>query len=705
MVLFLPAIQLSLFLHSEMRLAVHEVIAKAASIWFILSAGFFLATLIWPIGDVASPKDRDRRLFLGIPSIPKFLQARDAATFRCLIEMILMLILTILGASVAMYALYVWQPAEAVKIACELKNHIHTNEGGLTLFGGIFCFIYFSLVTFTTTGYGDITPVSGYAIGVITLQLAAGSVFIIGIIPPLLALVGGKKSEALIEGVPSFGFSSTERAIKRGLSWLQDNRSNNGSWSGLEVRSSPGIVCVALALQSKGEKAEAASLLNPAIRNEISASPLSMALCRIFDHEGSLTDFQAKDLLSSPGLNDEQIPLALLFGVATGKMQSSLLGQMVPNLSSANWEREYGEHWGTYALVADFLTPSSQNYASILSKLLSRRNRYGSFYGDVILTSLIACSLIRGGGRPRAWGPAADATCWLKSKRPELTTPPFDSLGIWDTGWGILTLRQLGLAYEDVAESISWLQKTMIRKRHAMGWSWSTESSVLCLDSTSLICESLIDADFADVVLTRTIRYTLDGLSQHYLVKEGMWPTFVDENSRTEPCPIITARVFSLLRGKPEASAHNWSQLLTKVISGETSYWFTDGAITKGFVLYYASKSVGTNSPECESLFTDLEKLLKGSDREKITLEGKLSALIGCTAYVYYANVSETERIAYIKTLRQVIDTCILMQCVDGCWNPQEVGRFGFGIHYADRVFTTCLGIIALNNFRQLTHT
>jgi hypothetical protein len=426
-----------------------------------------------------------------------------------------------------------------------------------------------------------------------------------------------------------------------------------------------------------------------------------MDLLSLFDQLLPLDDCQARGLLSSHGSSRDETILALLFGVATKKIPVSLLNDLAPDLTAENWEKLYGEHWGTYGLVADFVKSSGAEPAVVRSKILMRKNEFGSFYGDIILTSLISCALLRGLDHPTAWGDAEDALCWLANKEQKLRTPPFDSLTIWDTAWAISTLKQLGLAYEHLAESISWLQRLVIKRSYGAGWSWSTESNLLCIDSTSLICECFINEDFSDSTLKKSISSAFASLTQLHLI-DGMWPTFVSEHSKTEPCPIITARMLSLRMGKGQASQNDWAVLLRKVITGTRSPWFTDGAITEGIVLYYAAGAVGPALPECRQLFKDL---LKRTREKSITLEGRLSTLMGCTAFARKATFSLQRTRSFVNVIREVIDACTSEQAQDGSWSPYQVGRFGFEMNYGDRVFTTCLGITALNNCRQLTIT
>jgi hypothetical protein len=49
-------------------------------------------------------------------------------------------------------------------------------------------FLYFSLVTQTTLGYGDITPTSEFAQSLASLQALMGQIFLVGTVARLVAL-------------------------------------------------------------------------------------------------------------------------------------------------------------------------------------------------------------------------------------------------------------------------------------------------------------------------------------------------------------------------------------------------------------------------------------------------------------------------------------------------------------------------------------
>jgi voltage-gated potassium channel Kch len=688
----------SSFYGLEIKQLVNHILAITSSVWYLSSAAFFVLTLFLPIGDTCLQKDKDRRLFLGIPTISKFLQARDAVISRCLYEMLFMLMLTVLGAAISIYMIYGWKGDEGVTIANGLIKHIRSKEEGLFVFGFPY-FIYFSLITFTTTGYGDIVPVLPLAIWVIIAELSAGFVFLTGIIPPLIGLITLRTSEVSAKASRAFGPHALEQAVLGGIDWLRKNKQASGNWSGLEVDDPCPIVTIALALQSAGNVKEADILLNPNVRHKSTASSLAAALRGIFDEKRCLNHLESEKMMKSFTLSSEEIPIVLLFGVATGKMDKAILETMVPGLSVTAWDNLYGEHWGTYGLVADFLKTPEESLPEIKSKLLSRKNSTKNFYGDVILTSLICCALCTGRGRQLAWGDHTDALTWLRKGGPGLITTPFDSLDVWDTAWAILTLRKLGIAYQEISESLNWLQRVFMSTPFGEGWSWSPQSSILCIDSTSLICESIAFDDFSDARLNRIILRTLNNLFNKYPFQDGMCPTFIGLNTKTEPCPVITARILSL-RGYGLRISENWSQLIQRVLNGEKSPWFTDENITKGLVLHYASKAMVTSLPKCQQLFEEtIKQLEKGTIT---TLEGKLSTIIGCTNFMHYSDLSKDQENKSLKALGQVIDTCLMEQNIDRSWNPQEVGRFGFGIKYRDRVFTTCLGIIAFNNYHEL---
>lgn len=363
-----------------------------------------------------------------------------------------------------------------------------------------------------------------------------------------------------------------------------------------------------------------------------------------------------------------------------------------PFINLIDLENSFGSHWGTYGLVADVIRNLPKNI-KYLDLLLNKQSHDGSFYGDIILTSLVI-SLITFYKVPEELaGVSNKALLWLTQGSKRMSPSVCNDLRFWDSAWAVLALNG---EYDPIHTLRYFVDKRL--SKPISGWSWTTSSDIICLDSTTLVLESLCLEPRNRIVASAIskVRKDLTRLSQE--VFEGgnqLCPTFIDSDGRfLETCPIVTARLLYLLKFDNTKTIDHWQGLLQAILDGSKSPWFVDESITVGLFLYYYSKSDVFN----QELLKDLIEKVVDSCIDSV--EGKLAIVLGLSTYIHHRKGIKVA-MKYYRHLDQLVLECINHIKIDGSWLGSEVGVFGFEIYYSDIVFTSSLSVLALNSYKE----
>ncbi len=653
-------------------------------LWYITSIFFILLSLGIPIGDAVFLKYNQKRICIGIPSIRKLLKVNNAIAFPSIVEMFSMFIITIFGAGITTYLIFISNPTISISIFEEIERNIILSDS-YNHCNGFLYFIYFSIITILSLSPEGITPITAKPIIVLIGEIIAGITFFTGIFPPLIGILVKRKINKKI----NFDIlNDMSQPLQKSVNWLHSKKSSDGSWSGLN-NSEYSIPCIAMALKSNGFTKEAYELQNIYANNL--TNELSKRLWEIFH----LVSIEKPDIDTAcqlyKNIDQQSATLIKLFLISNDILKSDIL--LESDINESDWRKEFGPHWGTYGLVADYLKYPS-NYQSYVNHLITIRNKNGSYYGDVILSSLITCSLFISEEGPIAGRISKDTTNWLLKLKSINHFRLCDSLNIWDTAWSTYIFHMLDTEYHDLQDSIEWLKKSF-SKEPINGWSWSTEGKILCLDTTTLIYDCFLNNNLNDNLLDSINKISLKTIINTIPKKENdLFPTFRDDDGIYNPCPIISSRVSSILTNIGITNTIDPNKIIECVLNGESSEWFTDKSITKGFVLYYISKTLTKPSEPLESLFKNLIDDI--NNKNFASPEGKLATLLGCSKFITKYRLILSDRDKYSKLIIQHYYDILYLQNTDGSWTSTNIGTFGFGMLYSDIIFSSCLGILSL---------
>jgi hypothetical protein len=643
------------------------------ALFLSLSLGI-IVTIVIPVGAYAIHDRPTKRAFLAIPSFRQLFVARDAGAMACLVEMLAMVVVVWIAAGITLYALWVSDGLGAFDIAGvsgpgDPRMHYISWPHFLT--------------SVLSSGAAPVTPVSYRAMFVVGLFVLVCVTYAGALVEAMLRLVVPEPCAPGIQARPNSQYIA--RSVEKAVGWLREIQSQDGHWDGIVGSDPVALACCGVGLMAAGRTSSGFDLLARA------------SVAGPGDHLGRIVTKLGRREYASHGadldtdvstLNADETFLAALVAEMTSQTTHDLERMLAP-VTYGKWLQEYGPHWACFALVHDVLR-SGAAQADAESALVCRISPEGSWYGDHILTSMAICAIVGQKAQPRNWGTVMDAANWLESVRGGESCQSIRRLETWDTAWALYVLRQYGCDYWQCKRGLDWLLRAF-RRGKAPGWSWSTQSDLTCMDTSTLAYELLSAWPVADAFAVDAVTEFETLLSGRYrLLGQGLWPTFVWDNYQVEPCPVASARAMAVLPMSATLSPGHWDDLLRRVRAGWHSPWFRDPMITKGLVLYYYSRCHVAVGGEIGAFVETLNAELPQCE----TLEGKASWLLG---HASCAGLQGALSVGIdVKDEEAVIAEILNSQTREGGWEPANVGYYGFGRCYADRVFTACMAMLGL---------
>ena len=674
--------------------------------WFYFF-GFTCVTLAGPVGLrmrykwlTASCHTGYERLFVGQLPAKAVLDTGERWEERDVIlrEFLCLLIVLIIGPSFVNYAIWI----DLKETAFAIPNNVPASDIEWI------DFFYQSVVTITTTGFGDITPKITCGQFVSVTQIILGWLYLIGLLPILLA-----RLQRVIQHEKRWHKSESARggllgaAIRNGLESLRQMCAQAGIWtSSLPSDVVPAYFAI-WALEIAERDLPVSTNIKQTLESQIAESQsgasdtLGVFLKKLHQlRKSSVESDGIKECVqyfsTKRDLTESDEDILKWLGVAMFHPSSltrypSLLSVKLPDVEY--WECQYGRHWSTYARLARLLywhyredeTKSNDQ----LKELISAQSPSGSWFGDCLLTSLCVLALARVDKQRTAWHGAA---LWLAELVEQNGRIPLVSdLNIWHTALALEVMHVGGISLQP---PLQWFVAQFLALPEGCGWSWSSESDVICLDSTSAVIHAVRNVDVRDIRIYRCIEAARETINSAIKNTEGALkvPTFIkgkEGKGGIEACPIILARSLSFIDLSPQNRRKYTEDLIKEIVQGCTSPWFRSPAITKGLVLWYVAPYLTHNSSTMrevvKSLLTDAENLQIGQHATRACI------LLGLLATRKLLDVSEDVN----RTIERLINSVLASQ-EDGKWPGELIGVYGFGRLYADSLFSTVLSLHAL---------
>ena len=667
-----------------------------------LLAGIFAAltflTLLVPIGDRRryswlggpSPRTGYERLFLGQMQPDLLLSARGLGIRSCRRELLMYIVLTAFLAACTQYSIWLYQRDAAMVVAKD---------------AAMWKFFYWSAITISTTGYGDIYPKGVQSQVVAVLELILGWIYLVGLLPSIITQAASSKGEFAIP-TTSERDPAIRPALVRAITAFRASRQPSGGWRADLLPDLAASAFAYRALDHPEFRDARVDRLLSGLRKWITAEailhaaddPVGAFLARVSIactmEVGELdATLSAAKVVHAP--EEHSSMLLGVYAEALGLITPSVFTSLLP-IDLASWDLVYGPHWGTYAVIAMLLKANDVNdeerVQSCITSLLSRRSRAGSWYGDVLLTSAAVLAL---GRVKRAANVRLAARVWLldvaRSAPANSGLPVVRGLDTWDTALVLWALLASDVSAPFVSGGLEWLAKKSVKGEGTdVAWSWSEESDVICCDTSSLACAALARGEVRNVNTEAKRRSCID-LLRSVRDENHRWPTFIYGQARLHNCPVISARCVATLGLSSSFRRDAADRILGDVAhEGWTSEWFTGRAITEGLVLFHLASSCANGSSAGREV---AEHVLALSEHvEESGVEAASAVILA---------VSEGARYGFIdlvtaEAVRRRLVGYLLSQEDGGRWSARSVGIFGFGRRYGDNLFASALAFRAL---------
>ena len=676
-------------------------------LWFAFIA-FTVSTLIGPVGLcrryrwlVCGRPLGYERVFVGQVPAYAVLHVTGRGTDALLREFGAVAVVLVLGPSLVNYGAWIGyrQNAFIVNEAIEVAS--------ITFWD----FVYHSVITVTTTGYGDIVPHQSAAQLVSVSQVAMGWMYVIAFLPLVLSVLQQRSSGDQLRSVRDISRGGLLRAtIKRGLGRLRDQRSADGSWCTPLSSDFVSAVFALWAIETSRRDLPIKESIVLHLREHVyvagpTSDALGQALAAVHRsrNDGDTAIIVAKLLADHKGpievhASSEEFLLWLAYLVQQGltdETQNQLTSIGLPSVEE--WRELYGAHWSVYALAARLLvahkTGNQGEVDLCAQELVDVYSDTGSWFGDSLLTSVCVLALAQADRQRTFWH---GAVLWLIETASECEgMPVVRSLDVWHTALAIEILHYSGT---DTAASVLWLQRRCIDDGVRTGWSWSSESKCLCLDSTSTILHAIRALEIKERRVALCAHAAGDTLSASvYTDAAGVrtMPTFLGQDTGIDPCPIVLSRSLTLLPLDP-ADRRAWAlQIVQRVADGEVSPWFSAPCITKGLVLWHIGSYLPTDVVPTQKLVAELvAEAGHLQDGDNVMGGSILLGLLG-SKHCVSAAAGRNE------TMERLVDR-ILASAGDGEWTGEAVGVFGFGRTYRDNHLATVLSLRSLMEYSCL---
>lgn len=666
---------------------------------------FTLITLVIPVGarsrygflpPTVGRRTGYERVFLGQMEPYLLLSAKGEGAKACLREVLMYVFLIAVIAGTVQYALWIEDHNNMYFSTTSAEKSVMK-----TPLAAWFDFIYWSAITMSTTGYGDIIPVNWKCKIVAMSELLLGWMYLAGLLPTLINLsVSASSQKSSRDTAPSDVIRLA--VLARTAEWFHRKQQPWGGWKGHLSPDLAATACGYLALRIIGSiRNSGKDLINGLQENlqeelnrtDRTADPVGYSIARIAltggftEEEFNETVILAKEIHQV----DENAPM--LLGLVAGVMRMfpfEKIQQTFPQ-DMDGWKNQYGSHWECYAVLARLLKSMSianQMDIDLFSQaLLKARSPGGSWHGDVMLTSLI---LLCFDNLKIFETKKADGRAWLLDVTREHPTglPVIRSLEIWDTGLVLSALASWNSAHSIIEHGVEWLALRSKKTKGSNAWSWSEEAQIICCDTSSLVCSVLSSMQIENCEIETTIRSCVNLLALH-TNQSHQCPTFIDGTRGIDNCPIVSARCMALLSNSGLRRQVAANQIISDVVNQRWfSPWFSDMAITQGLVLYYLAPFCDTDMSEVLQLIESLSHVHETKD---VGSEAVASALLGLSHVSRYTDIMDNGRSA----TRQ-LSKILLAREVLGEWAPSRIGVFGFGRKYADHMFSTTMSFKAL---------
>ncbi|MCK5609092.1 two pore domain potassium channel family protein, partial [Candidatus Pacearchaeota archaeon] len=567
-----------------------------SKVWFLISLtfwGIFISLLFMtakgPVGArrrykyfcVGKTPDYER-LFVGILPIPMMLSAQNKGAYAVLAEVLFMVLLLILAPAFINTCCYQYayengwnyysmpEKTGEVVLLSEDANEVSPVD-----------FLHYSFATISTVGYGNIAPRSIQAQLLFISQIFWGWLYLVALLPAIWSSIRQKDNyRPALHQSTMFKGQWIQTAITTGLKQLIDKQQATGEW---KSKLSPDILASAFAYRALKNSQDSFTICNPQMfeqlklwcKEQISVQEEQqlktiVSLCIDDDglHNNIITLFGSDNDLTESTIR-VLLWMSILFCEPSDKVSKVAIDFKLPSVEE--WERRYGKHWATYALVAELLKAhlleDNERVRSIGKALKDRRTDSFSWYGDNLLTSI--CILALGKcdieSNPRC---AAITVLNEQLSNSGEGLPLVANLDIWHTALTIDLFCSAEMSHSPIIEDAEkWLTK-MFNCNVYNGWSWSSDSNMLCIDSTSAALEALRYLSTNDTTVQRVKKLAQETIASTRGIgslAEFEWPTFIEKNMPLHPCPIISARCLKHVVMQPDEKRKLAQALIAKV--------------------------------------------------------------------------------------------------------------------------------------------